>query len=65
MPPQSNGPRRGRAAERPRDDFARRLVRAEFGRFYWDDRLEEELQRSLEESRRKLKAARRRNGPPG
>ena len=44
----------GDSSEQAREDFARALARAEFGRFYWNERLSEALQRSLQRSRRRL-----------
>jgi hypothetical protein len=34
-----------------RRQFARALTRAEFGRFYWDDKLEAEKQRALRKTK--------------
>ncbi len=42
-----------RTAEARRRRFANALARAEFGRHYWDDRLEDELRSVLRKKKRK------------
>ena len=63
-PPRCPAP--GKGARRAH--FAAQVARAEFGRFYWSDRLHRRMERELEQSRQRrreaaeLARARKRNG---
>jgi hypothetical protein len=41
--------------ERPKDDFARSMARAEYRRIYWNEQLESDLWQSLERARQRVK----------
>jgi hypothetical protein len=60
--------RRSMSDEARRAQYAAQVARAEFGRFYWSDRLHRRMERELEQSRQRrreaaeLARARKRNG---
>jgi hypothetical protein len=48
-------PRRTKSAQQAAAQFASAVARNEFGRFYWNDKLEEAMQESLKGGRRQRK----------